>query len=181
MVARITPASVKTSSETVAVSERQSEAERKAARAAVPRTEYLAGAVIADRYKLVRPLGRGGMGVVWVAHSLVLGVDVALKLIHSGLGGSTGATRMAREAHAAARLGHPSLVRVFDFGWTNRGDPFLVMEFVQGETLSARIKREGSMPAIKAVQTLLPIADGLRLAHERLIVHRDIKPDNILL
>ncbi len=142
---------------------------------------YLAGEVIGDRYRLDREIGRGGMGVVWVAHSLVLGVDVALKLIHAETAGPGLATRMAREAHAAARLGHPALVRVFDFGWTNRGDPFLVMEFVQGETLASKIQRDGPMPAIKAVQALLPIADGLRLAHERSIVHRDIKPDNILL
>lgn len=142
---------------------------------------YLAGEVIADRYRLDREIGRGGMGVVWEAHSLVLDVDVALKLIHAETAGPSLATRMAREAHAAARLGHPALVRVFDFGWTNRGDPFLVMELVQGETLASKVRRDGPLAAIKAVQTLLPIADGLRLAHERSIVHRDIKPDNILL
>src|SRR5450432_4646818 len=180
MVARLTP-SLKPASETIGAAERPSETGRKAARGAVPRTEYLAGAVIADRYKLVRPLGRGGMGVVWVAHSLVLGVDVALKLIHSDLGGSTGATRMARESHVAARLGHPAMVRVFDFGWTSRADPFLVMELVQGESLGAVLRRELRLPAIQAVQTLLPLADGLRSAHDKGIVHRDIKPDNILI
>src|SRR5690606_40236554 len=68
---------------------------------------YLAGEVIGDRYRLEREIGRGGMGVVWVAHSLVLGVDVAVKLIHAETAGPGLATRMAREAHAAARLGHP--------------------------------------------------------------------------
>jgi len=147
----------------------------------VEQSEYLAGEVIGDRYRLVRELGRGGMGVVWVAHSLVLGVDVALKLIRSSVTGGAVASRMAREAHAAARLGHPALVRVFDFGWTSRGDPFLVMELVQGETLSARLDREARIAAIGAVQMLLPIADGLRVAHDKAIVHRDIKPDNIFL
>ncbi len=182
MVVRITPAPVKPAPETIGASERPlSETGRKVARVAVPRTEYLAGAVIADRYKLVRPLGRGGMGVVWVAHSLVLGVDVALKLIHTDLGGTTGGTRMAREAHAAARLGHPAMVRVFDFGWTSRADPFLVMELVQGESLGAILRRELRLPAIQAVQLLLPLADGLRSAHDKGIVHRDVKPDNILI
>ncbi len=142
---------------------------------------YLAGEVIGDRYRLQRELGRGGMGVVWVAHSLVLGVDVAVKLIRASAAGPAIASRMAREAHAAARLGHPALVRVFDFGWTSRGDPFLVMELVQGETFAALLARELRIPAIRAVQMLLPIADGLRTAHDKNIVHRDIKPENIFL
>lgn len=142
---------------------------------------YLAGEVIGDRYRLVRELGRGGMGVVWVGYALALGVEVAVKLIHVNVAGSVISSRMAREAHAAARLGHPALVRVFDFGWTNRGDPYLVMELVQGETLSAMLDREERISAIRAVQMLLPIADGLRLAHDRSIVHRDIKPDNIFM
>jgi serine/threonine-protein kinase len=185
MAVRITPAPIKLAPETIGASDGPlSETGRKGAGGGSPRadrTEYLAGAVIADRYKLVRPLGRGGMGVVWVAHSLVLGVDVALKLIHSDLGGTTSGTRMAREAHAAARLGHPAMVRVFDFGWTSRADPFLVMELVQGESLGSILRRELRLPAIQAVQLLLPLADGLRSAHDKGIVHRDVKPDNILI
>ena len=142
---------------------------------------YLAGEVVGDRYRLVREIGRGGMGVVWVAHSLVLGVDVALKLIRASAASSALSSRMAREAHAAARLGHPALVRVFDFGWTRHGDPYLVMELVLGETLAALLKREARLPAIRAVQTVLPIVDGLRMAHDKGIVHRDIKPDNVFL
>jgi serine/threonine protein kinase len=143
--------------------------------------QYLAGEVIGDRYRLVRELGRGGMGVVWIAHSLVLGVDIALKMIRASVAGPVIASRMAREAHAAARMGHPALVRVFDFGWTSRGDPYLVMELVQGETLFSLLAREHRIDAIRAVQMILPIADGLRVAHDKQIVHRDIKPDNIFL
>jgi len=146
-----------------------------------PEETYLAGDVIADRYRLVRKLGQGGMGVVWVAHSLVLGVDIALKLIRASAAGPGLSSRMAREAQAAARLAHPALVRVFDFGWTTRGDPFLVMELAQGETLATMLGREGRVPAIRAVQLLLPLADGIRCAHEKGIVHRDIKPDNVFI
>jgi len=184
MVVRITPPAKpqRPAPESASVGEDPvSEIGPKALRSVPPRVEYLAGQVIADRYKLRRPIGRGGMGVVWIAHSLVLDVDVAVKLIHSDLGGPNGATRMAREAHAAARLGHPAMVRVFDFGWTNRGDPFLVMELVQGESLGEMLRRDLRLPAIQAVQTLLPLADGLRSAHDKGIIHRDVKPDNILI
>lgn len=163
-----------------AVTDSASHSDRASSAAPEP-NPYLAGEVIGDRYRLVRELGRGGMGVVWVGYALALGVEVAVKLIRASAAGPAIASRMAREAHAAARLGHPALVRVFDFGWTSRGDPYLVMELVQGETLSAAIARESRISAIRAVQMLLPVADGLRLAHDRTIVHRDIKPDNIFL
>jgi serine/threonine protein kinase len=106
---------------------------------------YLAGHIIANRYRLTRKLAEGGMGVVWVAHSLVLGVDVALKLIRGTAAERASTSRMAREAQAAARLGHPAMVRVFDFGWTTRGDPFLVMELVNGEALDAALDHSTPM------------------------------------
>jgi hypothetical protein len=142
---------------------------------------FVAGELVAERYRLIRMLGQGGMGVVWVAHSLVLGVDVAIKLMRSGVAKPEIAARMAREAQATATLGHPALVRVFDFGVTPKGTPYLVMELAQGETLAALLRREQRLSAIQAVQMLLPVADGLRCAHERGIVHRDIKPENVFL
>jgi len=121
------------------------------------------------------------MGVVWVAHSLVLGVDVAIKLIRAGRADPELASRMAREAQVTATLGHPAIVRVFDFGTTERGDPFLVMELAHGETLASLIRREQRVAPTQALQLILPIIDGLRCAHERGIVHRDIKPENVFI
>jgi len=137
--------------------------------------------VIAERYRLIRELGEGGMGVVWVAHSLVLGVDVAIKLIRAGRADPELASRMAREAQVTATLGHPAIVRVFDFGATERGDPFLVMELAHGETLASLIRREQRVEPKQALRLILPIIDGLRCAHERGIVHRDIKPENVFI
>jgi len=142
---------------------------------------YRSGDVIAERYRLVRPLGSGGMGVVWLAHSLFLRVDVAIKLPHGPSMAAYAASRMAREAHAAARLGHPATARVLDMGLTSRGDPFLAMELLQGESLRAILRRESRLSPRFAVQLLLPVLDGLRAAHEQGIVHRDIKPDNIFI
>ena len=154
-------------------------AERTPAYSGKRSTKFSAGQIVAERYRLIRELGEGGMGVVWVAHSLMLGVDVAIKLIRSGNADADLPSRMAREAQATASLGHPAIVRVFDFGTTSQGDPFLVMELAHGETLAALLRREEKLPPVQALQLILPIVDGLRCAHERGIVHRDIKPENV--
>ncbi len=144
---------------------------------------YGSGDVIADKYRLVRPLGRGGVGRVWVAHNSVLDVHVGFKLIHRDKFGSNAiqAERLLQEARAAAKLGHPAIVRVFDFGETDLGDPFVVMELLHGETLASVLKREGRVPATRIAKLLLPIADALATAHDNGIVHRDVKPENIFL
>jgi len=147
-----------------------------------PERRYLAGQVVADRYALIRQIGRGGMGVVWLAHSVTLDVDVAIKLIsRRGSIRRAMVQRLAQEARAAARFGHPAIVRVFDFGQTESGDPFLVMELLEGEGLAELLETGPRMPALRAVQTLLPIADALATAHDGGIVHRDVKPENIFL
>ena len=144
-------------------------------------TKYLAGDVIARKYRLVRLLGEGGMGAVWLADNITLDVQVAIKLIRREIATAETSERLLQEARAAARLGHPSIVRVFDFGETEQEDPYIVMEVLHGESLGSILSRKGRLPATNAVRTLLPVASALATAHAKGIVHRDLKPDNILL
>jgi eukaryotic-like serine/threonine-protein kinase len=143
--------------------------------------DHQPGDVVAGRYVLERKLGEGAMGVVWVAHSKALGVDVALKILRRELAGTSAVERMAREARTAAQLGHPAMVRVMDFDTSEQGEPFLVMELLQGEALNDRLAREQRLHAEQAVALLLPIIDGLGIAQQKGIVHRDIKPENIFI
>jgi serine/threonine-protein kinase len=142
---------------------------------------YGPGAIIGEKYRLIRIIGRGGMGAVWVAHNTALDVEVAIKLMRRDRATPEAAARFTNEARAAARLGHPSIVRVFDFGETSRGDPFIVMELLHGESFGALLARKKKLSPTVAVQTLLPVGHALAAAHAKGIVHRDLKPDNILL
>ena len=145
-------------------------------------TFYVPGLIIAEKYELLRPLGAGGMGEVWVAHHLGLDIDVAVKFI--GVMGATEsglAERLLEEARNTARLGHPAIVRALDFGHTDRGDPFIVLELLAGEDLATRIEQQGALDPEQAVATLLPIVHALSVVHESGILHRDIKPENVFL
>lgn len=153
-------------------------------RAAVPSDgRYQPGDLIHDKYLLVRRLGQGGMGTVWVAQNTVLQVSVAVKLIALGdqEDANENAERLLREARAAARLDHAAIVRVFDFGRTNHGDPFIVMELLHGESLADILARDSRMTGVQAVRAMLPIADALASAHDKGVVHRDVKPENVIL
>ena len=121
------------------------------------------------------------MGAVFRARNTSLDMLVALKLLRADMNRGLLAGRLVQEARAAAKLAHPAIVRVFDVGQTALGDPFIVMELLEGETLSQLIDRERGMNAIHAVQLLLPLADALSAAHAKGLVHRDFKPDNVLL
>ena len=140
---------------------------------------YAAGEVIAGKCKLIRLLGRGGMGVVWEAHSQVLDIRVAVKLIQQFTTTSEMHQRLLLEAKAAARLVNPGVIRIFDCGQTSRGEPFIVMELLEGEDLATRLEKRGRLQPIEAVRTLLPIVRALGAAHAANIVHRDVKPENV--
>lgn len=145
------------------------------------RSEHLEGMLLASKYRLVRKLGSGGMGAIWVAHNEALGNEVAIKLIRNDLDDPVLTLRLMTEARAIARLGHPNIVRVYDVEQTETGQPFIVMELLRGQTLGAKIRRHGRMEPARAVQTLLPIAHALAATHTEGIIHRDLKPDNIML
>ncbi|MEP7124672.1 MAG: serine/threonine-protein kinase [Byssovorax sp.] len=149
------------------------------ARSSSPPTVYSPGDLLSDRYRLISPIGEGGMGTVWRAHSLSLQRDVAVKLIRRDRESAEAVDRLQLEARAAGALEHPSIVRVFDLGETSFGDPFLVMELLQGESLADIIDNGGPMREPRAVAMMLPVAAALQAAHEKGIVHRDVKPDNI--
>ncbi len=137
------------------------------------------GDVIAHKYRLECCLGEGGQGSVWRAENLVLELPVAIKLVHAEAIHGLVPERLFREARAAATLGHPAIVRIFDIGRTSEGLPFLVMELLRGESLADELVRTERLSPTRALRLLLPIADGLVAAHAERIIHRDVKPDNI--
>lgn len=137
------------------------------------------GLVLDGRYRLERPLAEGGMGSIWVGRQIALEREVAVKLLRAGSGALR--ERLRREALALAAVHHPSVVQVFDFGETADGAPYLVMELVRGEPLGARIQRAGPFSVTDAALLLLPLLEGLAAAHRAGVIHRDIKPDNVVL
>ncbi|MBX5490326.1 MAG: protein kinase [Chloroflexi bacterium] len=139
------------------------------------------GSVLAGRYQLNARVGVGGMAIVYDGEDLLLGRRVAVKLLQPALASDPAfRARFANEARAAAALAHPNVVAVYDVG-EEAGTPFLVMEFVEGESLRERLQRAGPLPVREVVRIGAAVADALAAAHERGLVHRDVKPANILL
>jgi tetratricopeptide (TPR) repeat protein len=134
------------------------------------------GATLADRYRLDSEVGRGGMGVVFRARDLELKRDVAVKILGAHWLDSKGRERLLREARAAAALNHPHVVTVYDVG-EHEGAPYVVMELVKGTTLAAA----GDLALRDVLELTLQLCDALAHAHEHGLVHRDLKPDNVLI
>jgi eukaryotic-like serine/threonine-protein kinase len=139
------------------------------------------GDVIADRYELIELVGKGGMSSVYKAHDQLLERNVALKVLHAHYGDDAEyVERFRREARAVAQLSHPNIVTVIDRGEAD-GHQFIVFELIEGENLKELVNRTGPLPVRQAVELAIAIADGLAFAHEHGIVHRDVKPQNVLL
>ena len=138
--------------------------------------------IIAGRFKIEREIGTGGMGTVYLATHLGLERSVAVKIIRREFAGDADvADRFFREARTMAKLRHPNAAMIFDAGNLPDGRHYIVMEYVEGETLSQALAREGRFPASKAVRIATQICDVLEDAHRLGIIHRDLKPSNILL
>jgi serine/threonine-protein kinase len=136
---------------------------------------------LAGRYRLVERLASGGMGEVWRAQDVVLDRRVAVKLLRPEYADSTEfRDRLRSEGRLVAALSHPGIVRVYDHGDSETGDPYLAMEFVDGEPLSAVLAREGTLAPARLLDIVAQVADGLDGAHRAGLVHRDIKPGNLL-
>jgi Protein kinase domain len=137
--------------------------------------------MVADRYRIVALLGRGGMGEVYRAEDLKLSLVLAIKFLPEALSRDANAlARFHSEVRIARQVSHPNVCRVFDIGDEN-GIPFLTMEYVDGEDLSSLLRRIGRLPQDKASEVSRQICAGLAAAHERGVVHRDLKPSNIML
>jgi serine/threonine-protein kinase len=139
----------------------------------------LPAGALGDRYVIEREVGRGGMATVYLARDLRHSRPVAVKVLRPNPGSSFGLARFLREIELAARLSHPHILPLYDSGEAG-GLPYYIMPYVEGESLRARLEREGRLPVDEAVRLVREVADALDYAHRSGVVHRDIKPENVL-
>ena len=140
------------------------------------------GKVLEGKYRLLRLIGKGGMGAVYEAQHTKISRKMAIKLLHAELADSAEmAERFTREAQAASSIGHPNIVEIQDVGQTEDGAVFIVMELLEGRSLTSLLSSSGTLPPGQAVSITLQILSALRAAHAKGIIHRDLKPDNVFL
>jgi serine/threonine protein kinase len=142
----------------------------------------LAGQILVGKYELTRMLGKGGMGEVWEGEHAITGRRVAVKILAERyLSNKKVVARFGREARAASAVQHEGIVEILDQDRTDTGMPFLVMEFLEGESVGQRIKRLGKLSQDETLAIMLPLLDALDAAHQAGIIHRDLKPDNVFI
>lgn len=140
------------------------------------------GSTLAGKYKIVKELGAGGMGTVYLAENLDIGREVAIKVLHATIGANPEVRqRFRQEARTSALIKHPGIVDVLDMGETDNGQSYIVMEKLDGQTLGARLKQRGKLSVEEAVSVIAEALDAIGAAHDKGVVHRDLKPDNLFL
>ena len=141
----------------------------------------LVGSVIAERYHVLKLLGAGGMGRVYLAEHVKMGRQCAIKVLHPAMAGDAEAVgRFNREAANASRIDHPNVAAIYDFGETTDGLLYLAMQYIEGQTLTQILRSNGALSPLRVCGIMLQAAEGLHAAHTLGIVHRDLKPDNIM-
>jgi serine/threonine-protein kinase len=149
---------------------------------AAAKFDALVGTTLAERYEIVRRIGEGGMGAVYEARHSIIGKRVAIKvLLEKFLENEELIARLLQEARLASSIGHQNIVDVTDFGTTRDGRAFVVMEFLEGEPLSELIMRDAPLPVERSLAIVKQVASALGAAHDKGIVHRDVKPENVYL
>ncbi len=144
--------------------------------------EDLVGTMLLGRYSVTRKIGQGGMGAVYEATHTLIGKRVAVKvLLDKYAGKEQVVARLEQEARLASSIGHEHIIDITDFGKTDDGRTFVVMEFLEGESLGELLSREGPLPEARIVDVAYQVASALGAAHDKGIVHRDVKPENVFL
>ena len=139
------------------------------------------GQKISDRYQIIKSIGEGGMANVYLAYDTILDRNVAVKILRGDLSNDEKfVRRFQREALSASSLAHQNIVEVYDVGEDN-GEYYIVMEYIEGKHLKNLIKKRGKLTLSEAVDIMLQITDGMSIAHDSYIIHRDIKPQNIMI
>jgi serine/threonine-protein kinase len=153
-----------------------------AARAVEPAVDGYLNSIVADRYKVLKKLGEGGMGTVYLAEHVIIEKKVALKVLSEDFARKADLVqRFMQEAKAASRIGHENIVDIHDFGETPSGSVFIAMEFLEGRDLATLIREVGALPFERTRQIVSQICRALGAAHAKGIIHRDMKPENVYL
>lgn len=145
-------------------------------------TRQFVGSIIQNRYEVEEPIGRGGMSSVYRARDLTSGEKVAFKVMHAHLlDNPANVRRFRREAQAANKVRHPHAVKIFDVGVTPNGSPYIIMDYLNGPSLSDVIEKEGKLPVERCLKIFIQACEGMSHVHELGVLHRDLKPSNIVL